>query len=234
MQEYFKNHPYLEEAAKLHEAIDNAVEFINPLEFPTVDECKELIKDGLPLLQHEDLQDRITESLLKLSPQVLETLSEKFSTHPRSENFSVTIERLIKWAIIDKLIPQELKSSDVWDKWLKNYCPVCGRKPVLAQLRKQNEGRARYLKCDGCSTIWRWNRLGCTYCDNEDLKQIHILEIESEPEMRIDVCDKCHSYIKTYNHEGNEDIYLKDWATLHFDLLAEEENLHKVGSVLLE
>ena len=225
MQEYLKNHSYLKEAAELHEAIDNAVAFINPLAFPTVEECKELIKDGLPLLQHNDLQNQVTAALFKLSPQVIKSLNMELNE---------TLERMIKWAIIDKLISQELKSSDVWDKWLKNYCPVCGRKPVLAQLRKQNEGRARYLKCDGCETMWRWNRLGCTYCDNEDLKQMHILEIESEPEMRIDVCDKCHSYIKTYNQEGDENIYLKDWTTLHFDLLAEEENLHKVGSVLLE
>ena len=72
-----------------------------------------------------------------------------------------TIERMIKWAIIEKLIPQDLKSSDHWSEWLKNYCPICGRRPVLAQLRKQNEGRARYLKCGGCGTMWRWSRLGC-------------------------------------------------------------------------
>ena len=225
LNEYLNRHKYLEEAAKLHEAIDKAVDFIEPLNFPTIEECKELVKDGLPLLQHEDLQNRVTEALLKLSPRVIESLNM---------DINETLERMIKWAIIDRLIPQELKSSKVWDKWLKNYCPVCGRKPVLAQLCKQNEGRARYLKCDGCGTMWRWNRMGCTYCDSEDLKKMHILEVEAEPEMRIDVCDECHSYIKTYNEEGAEDIYLKDWATLHFDLLAEEQGLHKIGSVLIE
>ena len=63
---------------------------------------------------------------------------------------------------------------------------------------------------------------------------MHILEIESEPQMRIDVCDKCHCYIKTYNEEGNEKIYLNDWLTLHFDLLAEEEHFQKCGSILIE
>ena len=222
---YVESHSFLKESAQLHQSIDNAVNFIEPLEFPTIDDCKELVKGGLPLLQHEDIQSRVTEAMNKLSPQVIQSLDIEINE---------ALERLIKWAIIDKLIPQELKSSDVWDKWLKNYCPVCGRKPVLAQLRKQNEGRARYLKCGGCGTMWRWNRLGCTYCDNEDLKKMHILEAESEPEMRIDVCDECHSYIKTYNKEGDEDIYLTDWATLHFDLLAEEQNLHKVGSVLID
>ena len=225
IRNYVESHSFLKEQAKLYQSIDNAVSFIEPIEFPTIDECKELVKEGLPLLQHEDIKSRVTEAMTKLSPQVIQSLNMKINE---------TLERLIKWAIIDRLIPKELKSSDVWEKWLKNYCPVCGRKPVLAQLRKQMEGRARYLKCGGCGTMWRWNRLGCTYCDNEDLEKMHILEIESESEMRIDVCDECHSYIKTYNKEGDEDIYLTDWATLHFDLLAEEQNLHKVGSVLID
>ena len=215
----------MKEVAKLHQSINEAVKFIEPIELPSVEECRELIKNGVPILQREEYNSRIAESLMKLLPRVVDSINMEMSE---------TLERLIKWSIIERLIPEELKSSEVWDEWLKPYCPVCGRKPVLAQLRKQNEGRARYLKCGGCGTMWRWNRLGCTYCDNEDLKQMHILEIESEPEMRIDVCDKCHSYIKTYNKEGDEDIYLTDWLTLHFDLLAEEENLHKVGSVLIE
>jgi FdhE protein len=62
---------------------------------------------------------------------------------------------------------------------------------------------------------------------------MHILEPEGEPEMRLDVCDECHTYLKTYNEEGAEDVYLRDWATIHLDLLGEEQGLRKKGSVLL-
>ena len=75
--------------------------------------------------------------------------------------------------------------------------------------------------------------LGCVYCQNIDLKKMHILEPEGEPEMRLDVCDECHTYLKTYNEEGAEDVYLRDWATIHLDLLGEEQGLRKKGSVLL-
>ena len=226
IRNYVDNHSYLKESVKLYESIDKAVEFIEPLEFPSIEECKALIKKGVPILQQEEeLQKRITEAIMKFSPRVMESLNTEINE---------TLERLIKWTIIERLIPAELKSSEVWDEWLKPYCPVCGRKPILAQLRKQNEGRARYLKCGGCGTMWRWNRLGCTYCDNEDLKKMHILETEAEPEMRLDVCDECHSYIKTYTQEGQENIYLEDWLTLHFDILAEEQGLHKIGSILID
>ena len=224
LKNYIKTHPFLEEAANFYQLLNQFVEFIEPLNFPSVDDCKQLVKNT-PLIQNEDLQKKVTEAVEKFTPQVVNAMEIELNE---------TTERLIKWAIIEKLIPQSLKESDVWEDWLKNYCPVCGRKPVLAQLRKQNEGRARYLKCGGCGTMWRWNRLGCTYCGNEDLEEMHILDSENEPEMRIDVCDKCHSYIKTYNKEGDEEIYLTDWATLHFDLLAEEKNLQKVGNVIIE
>ena len=51
--------------------------------------------------------------------------------------------------------------------------------------------------------------------------------------MRLDVCQECDCYLKTYGSEDEEEIYLRDWATLHLDLLAEEKTLHKVGAVEL-
>ena len=147
-----------------------------------------------------------------------------------------TMIRFLGWALIDALVPVKVKEPSFWEheaKWKRNYCPVCGRQAVLAQLRKEQEGRARYLSCDGCHTVWPYKRVGCVYCQNVDLKQMHILEVDGEPEMRLDVCDECHTYLKTYNQEGAEDVYLREWTTIHLDLLGEEQGLRKKGSVLL-
>jgi len=62
--------------------------------------------------------------------------------------------------------------------------------------------------------------------------RIHILELDKK--IRLDVCDKCQAYLKTYCDEDEENIYLLDWTTLHLDLLAEERGLHKCGAVELE
>lgn len=158
-------------------------------------------------------------------------LTEFIARHELNE----ALVRSISWALVDALIPRELKSSELWDtlKWTRNYCPVCGRQPVLAQLRKEKQGRIRYLACDGCHSVWQHRRIGCVYCGNDDLKKSHILEIEGEDAMRIDVCDECHSYLKTYADEGAERVYLRDYATVHLDLLADEQGLVKQGSVLL-
>ncbi len=160
---------------------------------------------------------------------------EKFTALMQAEQLPEQLVRTVLWQMVEALVPARLKDYDFWQDagWAKNYCPICGRQPVMAHLRKEKEGRARFLLCDGCHTEWPFARVGCVYCGNTDLTKMHILEPEKQTAMRMDVCDVCQSYIKTYNEEGAESVYLHDWATIHLDLLAEEKGLHKKGSSLL-
>ncbi|WP_237141652.1 formate dehydrogenase accessory protein FdhE, partial [Selenomonas sp. oral taxon 126] len=120
----------------------------------------------------------------------------------------------------------------------ENFCPVCGRRPVIADLRKHREGRIRHLVCGGCGTRWLYARVGCVYCGNTNLEKMHTLEPEHDSAMRLDICDVCDSYIKTYRGpvDGSPEdaIYRQDWASVHLDLLAEEKGLHKKGNPILE
>ena len=148
------------------------------------------------------------------------------------------------WRIIAALVPADLKDPDGWNpdrdrpRFRENFCPVCGRRPVLADLRKYREGRTRDLVCGGCGTRWLYARVGCVYCGNTDLEKMHTLEPTDSDIMRLDICDVCDSYIKTYRGPlGGSDvdaIYRQDWASLHLDLLAEEKGLHKKGNPILE
>ena len=146
------------------------------------------------------------------------------------------------WRMISALVPPQLKTPDRWDadpdrpQFRQNYCPVCGRRPVLAELRKYREGRTRDLVCGGCGTRWLYARVGCVYCGNEDLEKMHTLEPTDSDLMRLDICDSCDSYIKTYcgSAGADDDIYRRDWASVHLDLLAEEKGLHKKGNPILE
>lgn len=148
------------------------------------------------------------------------------------------------WRIIAALVPAELKDPDMWNpdrdrpRFSENYCPVCGRQPVIADLRKYRQGRARDLVCGGCGTRWHYTRVGCVYCGNTDLQKMHTLEPKDSDLMRLDVCDACHHYIKTYRGPVDDDtsdfIYRQDWATVHLDLLAEEQGLQKKGNPILE
>lgn len=148
------------------------------------------------------------------------------------------------WRMVAALVPAELKEPDGWNpdrdrpRFRENYCPVCGRRPVLAELRKYREGRTRDLICGGCGTRWLYARVGCVYCGNTNLEKMHTLEPTDSDLMRLDICDVCDSYIKTYrgpaNGSGADAIYRQDWASVHLDLLAEEKGLHKKGNPILE
>ncbi|MDF2565989.1 MAG: formate dehydrogenase [Massilibacillus sp.] len=142
----------------------------------------------------------------------------------------------IVWLAVSQVLVTLEKEKDEWQKdlnWDRNYCPVCGSLPVLAQLKKKNQGRERHLVCGNCHTTWHYKRIGCVCCGNEELNTLRLLESEVEPEMRIDVCDECQSYIKTYLNEGKEAIYLADWTTLHLDMVAEKEGLKRKGNSLI-
>lgn len=108
--------------------------------------------------------------------------------------------------------------------WSEGYCPVCGREPKIGQL-KDEEGR-RFLFCNQCGLKWNFNRIKCPFCGNEDQQTLAYFSIEGEEKYRVDVCNKCNRYVKTVDfrelkEEPNLDV--EDIATLHLDILADEE-----------
>jgi FdhE protein len=118
---------------------------------------------------------------------------------------------------------EQLRSELDPETWLKGYCPICGSLPSLSLL-KEEVGK-RYLICSYCGYQWRIDRLFCPFCDNKDQESLHYLFAEGEEAYRIDLCDKCHQYIKTIDHRKLEesDPVLEDLATLHLDILASQK-----------
>ena len=114
------------------------------------------------------------------------------------------------------------------ESWLRGYCPVCGSQPVMGELRnvEGTEG-AKFLVCSSCSFEWRFKRLSCPFCGNEDLKKHRHFYIEKEGKaFRVDVCEECKKYIKTIDLrevQGVVVLPVDDIGTLHLDILAEKE-----------
>ena len=115
---------------------------------------------------------------------------------------------------------EQLRSEVDPETWLKGYCPVCGSLPSLSLL-KEEVGK-RYLLCSYCGYQWRIDRIFCPFCENKDQESLHYFYGEREETHRIDLCDKCHQYIKTidYRNLQESDPVLEDLATLHLDILA--------------
>jgi FdhE protein len=109
-------------------------------------------------------------------------------------------------------------------QWSEGYCPVCGKEPKIGELREE-EG-FRYLFCNQCGLEWNYRRVKCPFCGNEDQQTLAYFTVEDEEKYRVDVCNKCKRYIKTVDFrktKGKANLDVEDIATLHLDILANEE-----------
>jgi len=114
--------------------------------------------------------------------------------------------------------------------WGKSYCPICGNKPGMAKLEKE-EGK-RILQCSLCNTMWIFKRLECPFCSNTEQRTLKFFYVEEEAPYRVDVCDKCRGYLKTVDGRKlcpDKEIFLpvEDIATLYLDIIAEKEGYKK-------
>ena len=144
--------------------------------------------------------------------------------------------RLLGWTAMRRGLAPLAEGFASWrdeERWLRNYCPLCGLGPVMAQLIGKDPGRKRLLVCGRCASRWQYKRTRCPYCEH-DVERASILAIEGEGGLRIDHCESCLGYVKTYDGEGDEALLLADWTSLHVDLLAVGRGFRRLASSLYE
>ena len=129
-----------------------------------------------------------------------------------------------------------VNAFDDWrdeERWLRRYCPTCGSLPAMAQLVGVDPGRMRLLSCGCCGTRWQFKRTGCPFCE-ADSQRLASVTIEGEPGLRIDHCESCGGYLKTYDGQGNETLLLSDWSSVHLDVIAHDRGLKRLAASLYE
>jgi FdhE protein len=138
----------------------------------------------------------------------------------------------LAWAVLARYLREVVGGFSSWrdeERWLRSYCPTCGTPPAMAQLVGTDPGRQRFLCCGCCRTRWRYRRTDCPFCEND--KHQHLtLAIEGESSLRIDYCEACGGYLKTYNGEGSEAVFLADWTSIHLDLIARDRGLKRMAA----
>ena len=143
--------------------------------------------------------------------------------------------RFFAWAILSRHLSPVASAFSQWrdeERWLRNYCPLCGEPPAMAHLAGLDPGRLRLLCCGCCGTRWRYRRTACPFCDDQHEHRLTALNIEGEDGLRIDYCESCRGYLKTYAGQGDESLLLADWTSLHLDLLAGERGLKRMATSL--
>jgi FdhE protein len=145
--------------------------------------------------------------------------------------------RYLAWTATARFLRPVVNAFDCWrdeEQWLRRYCPTCGSLPAMAQLVGVDPGRRRLLSCGCCGTRWRYRRIGCPFCECADDHRLSALAIEGEKCLRIDYCQSCRAYLKTYDGEGSETFFLADWTSLHLDVIARDRGLKRLANSLYE
>jgi FdhE protein len=144
--------------------------------------------------------------------------------------------RYLAWTAMARYLRPVVNAFDGWrdgDRWLRRYCPTCGSLPAMAQLVGVDPGRMRLLSCGCCGTRWQFKRTGCPFCETND-QRLASVSIEGERGLRIDHCESCGGYLKTYDGEGNETLLLSDWSSVHLDVIAHDRGLKRLAASLYE
>jgi len=130
---------------------------------------------------------------------------------------------------------QKLKEYVDQEEWWRSYCPICGSKPVMAELIGHE--RKKFLICSCCGYEWRFMRTKCPFCENEERRAFKYFFTEEDGKaFRVETCQKCKKYIKTVDTEELDEAFfpsVEDVGSLHLDVLAKKEGytreVHPLG-----
>jgi len=231
---WLAQHPYLQPLADLHALIDAAAAEV-PIAAAPIPSWQAYERDflrGIPLLHSEavvidwdpaDAALRAMEETVRSSPLLAWVATE------------AGLPILLEWNVVSRFLRDVVPAFNRWrneERWLRPSCPTCGAPPAMAQLIGSDPGRMRMLWCGRCHTRWRYRRTGCPFCRIEDDHRLAGFAVEGEGRLRIDYCERCSGYLKTYVGEGNETLLLADWTSLHLDVVARDRGLNRLAGSL--
>jgi len=145
--------------------------------------------------------------------------------------------RYLGWTALARHLRPVVDAFAIWrqeERWLRSYCPTCGSPPAMAQLVGSDHARRRFLSCGRCGTRWWYRRTGCPFCENEKNHRLRVLAVQGEGGLRVDYCECCGGYLKTYDGQGSENVLLADWTSIHLDLIAQDRGLRRLATSLYE
>ena len=241
-ESWLKAHPYLQSIADLQAIVDRALALVQvpAAAIPSFDNYREDFYAGIPLLDSASAAVDVTEA-----SQATERMMTRLAQEPLPVSLAAQctardegLVRYIGSTVLSRHLAAVVSAFGQWrdeDRWLRNHCPTCGGLPAMAQLSGSDPGRQRLLSCGCCRTRWRYRRASCPFCEaQENEHQQRVVAIEGDAAVRIDHCGACRAYIKTYVGDGDEQLMLADWTSLHLDVLAKQRGLERLAASLFE
>jgi formate dehydrogenase maturation protein FdhE len=121
------------------------------------------------------------------------------------------------------------------EQWTGAACPICGGPPQVSVIAEESgefmAGSPRYLVCSRCASWWAFPRATCVSCAEDDSRRLLPYVEEGMPCVRVDSCEVCGGYIKTFDlrERAARDVVplVDDVATLTLDLWAHQQGLRR-------
>lgn len=109
-------------------------------------------------------------------------------------------------------------------------CPLCGARAQVSVLRPESHGASRSLVCSLCASTWRFKRVHCVGCGEEDFDRLVYQYAEEFPHVRMSACNTCRTYIKDVDlsKELQAVPLVDEIATMPLDVIAAERGYHKL------
>ncbi|MFH1624574.1 MAG: formate dehydrogenase accessory protein FdhE, partial [Pseudomonadota bacterium] len=111
------------------------------------------------------------------------------------------------------------------EDWWEQTCPICGRNPPVGRMRSKK----LYLVCQYCGTVYAVDLFQCFSCGSKDPTKLEFVSPESRPDLELNYCGLCKSYIKIINDDRlhvKVPFGLEDLLTRALDELAKVPELN--------
>lgn len=141
---------------------------------------------------------------------------------------SVAAQPVFELAAIGAPVPRR-------EHWAAAACPVCGAAAQVSVIAEESgefmAGSPRSLWCSRCAADWTYPRARCVRCGEDDARRVGSWVADVWPTVRIESCDTCRGYIKTFDlrEAGGVDVVplVDDVASAALDLWAAGRGLQR-------
>ncbi len=114
----------------------------------------------------------------------------------------------------------EYNSNDNLDNF-SNTCSFCGSEPSYGFLKSDDETQNYLmLECSKCGNAWRYYRVQCVFCGEEDPSKLEIFKSDEYGNACLQYCKICKNYFKIIDLRNDQTLIpeIEDILTIPLDI----------------